>query len=424
MEPFHLLIKPTGADCNLGCRYCFFRPKAALYPGSAFRMTDRVMEAAVEQVLAAHPGPEVGFGWQGGEPTLMGLPFFERVVAAVERHRRPGQSVVQSIQTNGILVGDEWASFFARHHFLVGLSLDGPAALHDAFRVDAGGHGTHGRVLRAWETLVRHGADVNILCTVHAANVSEPLAVYRFFRDALAARFVQFIPIVERAADARAGEGGNGAVSDRSVRPGEYGRFLSAVFDEWVRRDVGTVFVQAFDAALASWVGQPSLCVFAPTCGRAPVLEHNGDLYVCDHFVDPAHLVGNILRDRLVALLDSDALRDFGEGKRRLLPAPCRGCDVAFACQGECPRNRFGVGPAGERGLNYLCEDYAHFFRHVTPVMEAMAGLLRRGRPPAEIMARLSADPADLAARLARAGRNDACPCGSGVKVKRCHGGR
>ena len=421
MEPFHLLIKPTGADCNLGCRYCFFRPKASLYPGSDFRMTDEVMEAAVEQVLATHPGPEVGLGWQGGEPTLMGLPFFERVVAAVERHRRPGQRVVQSIQTNGVLVDDEWASFFARHHFLVGLSLDGPAAMHDAYRVNAGGQGTHRQVVHAWDTLTRHGAEVNILCTVHAANLGQPLAVYRYFRDVLSARFVQFIPIVERTADARPGEA---PVSDRSVRPGEYGRFLSAVFDEWVRRDVGTVFVQAFDAALASWVGRPSLCVFAPTCGRAPVLEHNGDLYACDHFVDPAHLVGNILRDPLEALLDSDALREFGDDKRRLLPEPCRACDVAFACQGECPRNRFGTGPGGGDGLNYLCEDYGHFFRHVTPSMERMADLLQRGRAPAEIMARLAADPSDLAARLGAAGRNDPCPCGSGLKVKKCHGGR
>ena len=418
MQPFHLLIKPTGADCNLGCRYCFFRPKASLYPGSSFRMTDEVMEAAIEQLLAAHPGPDVAFGWQGGEPTLMGLSFFERVMEAIERHRRPGQRVSQSIQTNGILVNDEWAAFLARHRFLVGLSLDGPPALHDAFRVDAGGHGTHGQVMRAWEALARHGVEVNVLCSVHAANASQPLAVYRFFRDRLSARFVQFIPIVERA-------GGQGAaVSARSVRPGEYGRFLATVFDEWVCRDVGTVFVQAFDAALAGWIGQPSLCVFAPTCGRAPVLEHNGDLYACDHFVDPAHLVGNILEERLETLLDSQALREFGEDKRRGLPAACLACDVVFACHGECPRNRFGIGRDGGHGPNYLCEDYRRFFRHVAPSMEAMVNLLGRGRAPAEIMRLGVAGPAGLASRLAAAGRNDPCPCGSGLKTKRCHGGR
>lgn len=436
MEPFHLLVKPTGADCNLGCRYCFFRPKASLYPGSDFRMSDEVMEAAVEQVLAAHPGPEVGFGWQGGEPTLMGLPFFERVVAAVERHRRPGQGVVQSIQTNGVLVDDAWAAFFARHRFLVGLSLDGPAALHDAYRVNAGGQGTHGQVVRAWETLARHGAEVNVLCTVHAANAGQPLAVYRYFRDVLAARFVQFIPIVEPLPPVAAGVGPcpradndtsvrrTPRVSERSVGSGEYGRFLAAIFDEWVRRDVGTVFVQAFDTALANWMGRPSLCVFAATCGRAPVLEHTGDLYACDHFVDPSHRLGNILHTRLEALLESEALRAFGEDKQRLLSERCRACDVLSACQGECPRNRFEEEAGGEPGVNYLCDDYRFFFRHVARPMEEMAGLLRRGRAPAEVMARFAADPNDLPARLAVAGRNDPCPCGSGLKVKKCHGGR
>jgi uncharacterized protein len=423
VEPFHLLIKPTGADCNLWCRYCFFRPKASLYPGSGFRMTDAVMEAAVEQLLAAHPGPEVGFGWQGGEPTLMGLAFFERVMAAVERHRRPGQRVAQSIQTNGVLVDDEWAAFFARHRFLVGLSLDGPPAMHDAYRVNAGGQGTHHHAVRAWDRLGRHGVEVNVLCTVHAANAGQPLAVYRYFRDVLAARFVQFIPIVELVHGNGPGEKADGAVTARSVRPGEYGRFLSAIFDEWVRRDVGTVFVQAFDAALSNWVGQPSLCVFAPACGRAPVLEHNGDLYACDHFVDPDHRLGNILQARLETLLEAEALREFGEDKRRL-PERCADCDVLFACRGECPRNRFAAEAGGEPGVNYLCEDYRHFFRHVSRPMEVMAGLLRGGRAPAEIMAQLAADPVDLPVRLAAAGRNDPCPCGSGLKVKKCHGGR
>ena len=418
MAPFHLLIKPTGAACNLACRYCFYLPKSALYPSGTFRMSDEVLEAAVEQVLAAHPGPEVTIAWQGGEPTLMGLAFYQRAAAAIDRQRRPGQRVLQTMQTNGALIDAEWAAFLSAHGILVGLSMDGPPALHDAYRLDRGGHPTAARVLRAWELLSAAGADVNVLCAVHAANVREPLAVYRYFRD-LGARYLQFIPIVEPT---RAPGAGPHTVSARSVRPGQYGRFLAALFDAWVARDIGTVFVQAFDAALASWLGQPSLCIFSPSCGRAPVLEHNGDVYACDHFVAPAHRLGNILTDSLATLLESPALRAFGDAKERALPPGCQVCPVLFACRGECPRNRFVAAGNGAPDGNYLCRDYRHFFSHIAPVMDTMAELVLRGGDPRAVMPRAAAAADQLAARLAAAARNDPCPCGSGLKTKSCHG--
>jgi uncharacterized protein len=414
VRPFHIIVKPAGAACNLQCSYCFFLEKASLYPGSAFRMSDEALESCLRQVLEAHPGPDVAITWQGGEPALMGLPFFERVVELTARYRRPDQRVQHALQTNGILLDEAWCAFLARHGFLVGLSLDGPAAEHDAYRRDRGGDGTHARVLRAWERLSQAGADVNVLCAVHAANARHPLAVYRFFRDTLGARYIQFIPIVERMP---AGRG----MSPRSVNQGDYGRFMTAVFDEWVRRDVGVVFVQAFDAALASWLGSASLCVFDSTCGRAPVVEHNGDVYACDHFVDPSHLLGNLLSEPLAAMLEGDRLGTFGLVKERLLPDRCRTCDVLFACRGECPRNRFAATGGRGEALLYLCDDYRHFFHHVGPAIDAMAGLLGRERPAREAMPHAVAASRDLAQKLARAGRNDPCPCGSGLKVKRCH---
>ena len=293
---FHLLAKPTGAVCNLDCKYCFFLSKEMLYPGSRFQMADNLLETYIRQLLESQAGPEVIVGWQGGEPTLMGLDFFERSIEYVKRYRRPGQQVAYTIQTNGTRLDDAWCAFFKRHGFLVGLSIDGPAELHDAYRIDKGGAGTFADVMRGWEMLNRHGVDVNILCSVHAANAEHPLDVYRFFRDELKTSFIQFIPIVERVTEemlpvANMGWGERGSdprplytidghhVTERSVGAEQWGRFLNTIFDEWVRRDVGTVFIQMFDAALASWVGAPpSMCIFSETCGSALALEHNGDL--------------------------------------------------------------------------------------------------------------------------------------------------
>ncbi len=418
---FHVLAKPVGAVCNLACRYCYFLSKADLYPGSRFRMPDHVLEAYVRQLFEAQAGREVSVAWQGGEPTLMGLSFFRRSLDLVEKHRKAGTDVRYTIQTNGVLLDDEWCEFFREHRFLVGLSLDGPQAVHDAYRVDKHGRGTFDTVVRAAHLLQRHRVDVNILACVHAASGDHPINVYRFLRDEVGARFIQFIPIVERAATSEAQNAE--AATAWSVRPAQWGGFLTAIFDEWVRRDVGVVFVQQFDAALACWAGvSPGVCVFTETCGDAVALEHNGDLYCCDHFVDRDHLLGNILETPMPQLVASDRLRAFGDAKRDALPACCRQCDVRFACRGECPKNRFVKTPDGEAGLNYLCEGYKAFFAHVARPMRIMADLLRHERAPAEIMWRLRREDEELVAAVRAAGRNQPCPCGSGRKVKQCHG--
>ncbi len=362
---FHLLVKPTGAVCNLDCKYCFFLSKEALYPGSRFRMADDLLETYVRQLLEAQQGPEVSIAWQGGEPTLMGLDFFRHSMELVEKYKKPGQILQHTIQTNGTKLNDEWGAFFKQHNFLVGLSMDGPQAMHDTYRVNKGGAGSFAQVMKGWEKLTEHAVDVNILCTVHAANADHPTEVYHFFRDELKAQYMQFIPIVERATMETLPVANQGwgerpgsdrplytqvgeLVTDRSVKPEQYGRFLVTIFDEWVRRDVGKVFVQSFDAALANWIGQPSLCIFSPTCGKALALEHNGDLYSCDHFVEPAFLLGNISETHMLDLVSSDQQRKFGQDKYDTLPQYCRQCEVLFACYGECPRNRFIHTPDGE----------------------------------------------------------------------------
>ena len=375
---FHVLGKPTGAICNLDCSYCFFLAKEELYPGSTFRMSEDVLESYIRQLLEAHRDPEVTVSWQGGEPTLMGIDFFRRVVELVERYRRPDQVVEHTIQTNGTLIDDQWAAFLAEHDFLVGISIDGPRELHDAYRVDKGGKPTFDRVIRGLQRLRAHGVRWNVLTTVHHANEDHGLDVYRFLRDDLGAEFVQFIPIVELPAPG--GIPAGSVVTDRSVSQEGYGRFLVAVFDEWVRRDVGTVYVQMFDSTLASFVGVGgSLCDHAETCGTAMALEHNGDLYSCDHFVEPEHLLGNITLLPLIDLVSSTQQRTFGDVKRDSLPAYCRSCDVRFACNGGCPKDRFTMAEDGEPGLHYLCPSYQNFFRHVDRPMRFMAAQLRAG---------------------------------------------
>jgi uncharacterized protein len=406
---FHVLAKPTGPICNLDCEYCFFLSKEALYPGDRFRMGDELLDTYIRQLLESHTTPEVTIAWQGGEPTLMGVDHFRRAIELVEQYRRPGQTVEHTIQTNGTLLTDEWCELLAEHHFLVGISIDGPPEFHDRYRVDKKGRPTYDRVVRGLDLLKQHGVDWNVLCTVNAGNQHAPLDVYRFFRDDLGARHIQFIPIVERDNDTGFQEGDT--VTDRSVDPEAWGRFMIAVFDEWVTGDVGTVFVPHFDAALASWLGMPpSLCIFGETCGNAVALEHNGDLYSCDHFVEPDHLLGNITQTHMVELLASPQQRAFGNAKRDTLPAYCRSCDVRFACNGECPKNRFTLTPDGEPGLNYLCAGYKAFFTHIDGLMRIMADLLRQHRYADEVVT-----------VLAQAGRNDPCPCGSGRKAKQCH---
>ncbi len=419
---FHVMVKPHGSLCNLDCRYCYYLSKERLYPGSDFRMDESLLEAFIRQYIAAQRVPEVTFAWQGGEPTLLGREFFERAVALQQKHARPGMRILNALQTNATTLDDAWCRFFAEHGFLVGVSLDGPGALHDAYRVDKGGHPTFERVMRGVERLRAHGADFNILACVHAANADHPLDVYRFLRDEVGAQFVQFIPIVERDNDTGS-QGDTAAVTARSVSGEQYGRFLIAIFDEWVRRDVGHVFVQIFDVALAAWSGQrPGLCVFEETCGYALAMEHNGDVYSCDHFVEQAHLLGNMQIVPLAELAGSEQQRRFGAAKRDTLPRLCRECPVRFVCNGGCPKDRLLTTPDGEPGLNVLCAGFKAFFTHIDRPMRLMAAELRRGRPPANIMLALAREDVEFARKLAAAGRNDPCPCGSGRKVKHCHG--
>jgi uncharacterized protein len=381
VRAFHVMAKPTGAICNLDCTYCFYLEKESLFPGGSFRMSEDVLEGYVRGLLEAHRGvPEVVVAFQGGEPTMMGLDFFRRVLEIERRHVQPGQQLLNTLQTNATLLDDEWATFLAANGFLVGVSVDGPRQLHDAYRVDKGGKPTFDRVMRGLDALKRAGAEWNALTTVHHANEDHGAEVYRFLRDDLGAGFIQLIPIVEWDGT---------RVSDASVSPGGYGRFLVEVFDEWVRRDVGTVFVQSFDSALASWFGMPEagVCVHAETCGRAVALEHNGNVYSCDHFVAPEHLIGNLADGRsLLQIVDSPKQQAFGLAKRDTLPAYCRGCSVRFACNGGCPKDRFTVTPDGEPGLHYLCPSYQLFFTHIDKPMRVMADLLRREQPPSQVM--------------------------------------
>jgi uncharacterized protein len=428
---FHLMAKPTGAVCNLDCSYCFFLSKEMLYPGSRFRMADELLETYLRQLIESHArAPEVTIAWQGGEPTLMGLEFFRRSVELAQRYLRPGQRAAYTIQTNATKLDAEWAEFFTEHGFLVGISIDGPREIHDAYRVTKGGRGSFDQVMRGLGYLREGGVEWNALTTIHAANCDRGREVYCFLRDQCGARFVQFIPIIERVAEAS--EDGTAPwtswrdrplyvqhgdrVTGRSVTAEQYGRFLIDVFEEWIRRDVGEVYVQMFDVALANWVGAPpGLCIHSETCGLALALEHTGDLYCCDHFVEPSFKLGNIRETHMLELVSSPQQRQFGLNKRASLPRYCRECDVRFACHGGCPKDRFIDTPDGEPGLNYLCAGYKDFFHHVDSPMRFMADQLRRDGAPAEVMRVYASEDA-------RRGRNDPCSCGSDRKWKQCHG--
>ena len=419
--PFHVLAKPTGARCNLRCDYCFFLKKERLYPGSAFRMPDDVMDAYIRQTIDGNSASEVSIAWQGGEPTLMGIDFFRRAVEVEKKYARFGLRIENTIQTNGVLLDRQWCAFLRQNDFLVGLSIDGPRPLHDAYRRDKTGNSVFDKVVGAARSMQEHGVEFNILCTVNSANSLKPLEVYRFFRDELKARYLQFIPIVER--DNETGRQEGTRLTDRSVRPEQYGRFLIEIFDEWVRRDVGDMFVQFFDGVLAAHLwGGSSLCVLQPTCGRNVALEHNGDLYSCDHFVEPRYLLGNILETPIAQLVSSDKQVSFGRSKCDSLPAYCRRCEYLFACNGECPKNRVLKSADGEEGLNWLCSGLKAFFSHTEHHMRIMADLLRSGRDAGGIMEILAAGSDRPLLPPAPPGRNDLCPCGSGLKFKKCHG--
>jgi uncharacterized protein len=424
-EAVHILAKPTGAICNLGCSYCFFLDKELLYEGDQFRMSEEMLDGYIKSLIEMHKVPSVNIAWQGGEPTLMGLDFYRKSIEIAEKYRKPGMSFLHTMQTNGTLLTDEWCEFFADNDFLIGISIDGPRELHDAYRVTKRGEGTFDKVMRGLRLLQKHNVEYNILTTVNHKNGSYPLEVYKFLRDDAGTDWMQFIPVIERV-----DENGNPAdlrgtyASERSVGAEQFGNFLITIFDEWVRNDVGSVFVQTFEATARNFadMGQSGMCVFNETCGAGPALEHNGDLYSCDHFVDPEFLLGNVADASIDELVSGPQQYQFGQDKLTDLPQYCLDCDVRFACHGECPKNRFITTPDGEPGLNYLCAGFKDFFHHIDPPMRAMIDLMRNGQEAAGIMDILAREENPFAEALQRAGRNDPCPCASGRKVKYCHG--
>ena len=389
-------------------------------------MSDEQLERYLRQLIETHAGQrEVTIAWQGGEPTLLGVDFFRKVVRLQSNYAN-GKTIENALQTNGTLLDDTWAEFLSERKWLVGISIDGPRALHDAYRVDKGSQPTFDRVLRGIEVLRRHKVEFNTLTTVHRANASNPLEVYRFLREN-GSGYMQFIPIVEKISASPTSQGltlitpsykEESTIAPWSVEAEQYGRFLCAIFDEWVHNDVGRVFVQLFDVSLEMWMGmEASLCVFRRTCGSELAIEHSGDVYSCDHFVYPENKLGNIMESSLRSLADSPQQRAFGAGKNNTLPQYCRKCEVRFACNGECPKHRFITTPDGEPGLNYLCAGYKMFFSHIDPYMRFMAGELRSQRAPANIMQFLHKPDIKPPQQPLR---NQPCPCGSERKFKHC----
>lgn len=434
---FHIMTKPIGPRCNLACDYCFYRDKEKLYaPDEKWRMSDELLEQYIRQYIESQDAPEVSFAWQGGEPTLLGVDFFRRVVQ-LQGQYAGGKRISNALQTNGTLLDDAWCEFLSVNRFLVGLSVDGPRELHNRYRVDKHRRPTFDSVLRGVELLKLHKAEFNTLTVVNCLNSQHPLEVYKFLKD-IGSQFIQFIPLVERmAAPPAAGQPiqlapppvpGSPATEGPGVTPWsvdglQFGKFMASIFGHWVRHDVGTTFVQLFDVALGAWMGlQPSLCVFSRQCGSAMALEHNGDLYSCDHYVYPRYRLGNLRNQSLAQMAQSPQQIQFGRAKSDSLPQYCRQCPWLFACNGECPKHRFSSTPDGQAGLNYLCPGYKHFFAHVDPQMRRMAELLHARRAAADIMPELR--QADHTARQTAtwrlAGRNDPCPCGSGRKFKNC----
>ncbi|MGC1953355.1 MAG: anaerobic sulfatase maturase [Gammaproteobacteria bacterium] len=396
----HVLAKPIGPVCDIQCDYCFYLEKRALFDrDEQYRMPDAVVEAYIRQYVESQPTPVVEFVWHGGEPTLLGIDFFQRAVALQQLYR-DRKEIRNTLQTNGLHLDDAWCEFFKANDFFVGVSLDGPREIHNRYRKDRKGHGTFDRVMQGVRLLQKHGVEFNVLACVGRDTAYRPLEVYRFFKDARIP-FIQFTPIVEREPDAdtraiklwlaRPAVLGkpepNTRVTPWTVEPEAYGDFLIAIYEEWVRKDVGHVFVMNFEWALNAWLGEPSpVCIFSKQCGRAVAMEHDGSVFACDHYVYPEYKLGNVLTDNLGAMVERSVASGFGPHKEKTLPRYCRECEVLNACWGGCPKHRFATTPDGEPGLHYLCAGYKKFFRHIRKYLRAMATLLENGLPASCVM--------------------------------------
>lgn len=425
---FHVMLKPAGPSCNLNCTYCYYLEKKKLFrPLPEMRMTTELLEEFTKQFIEAHQVPVVTFTWQGGEPTLMGLDFY-RLALELQKKYRGGKKIENAFQTNGTRLNDDWCKFFADNNILVGISIDGEEHNHDHYRRTFSGGSTFRQVMKGIELLRRNKVEFNTLSVVNDYNAAYAIETYRFLKK-IGSGFMQFLPVVEIVDEKRDSQelqllaplhSDNPQVTEWSVKPEEYGNFLITIFDEWVRNDVARCFVQIFDATLANYTGEnPGLCVFNDTCGDALAMEHNGDVFSCDHFVYPEYYLGNIHDTPLIDMARSQTQFDFGIAKRNTLPRYCLQCNVRYACHGECPKHRFMTAPDGTKGLNYLCKAYKMFYTHAEPYMDFMARELKNKRPPANVMSWIR-NRENQVKKAVMPERNDPCPCGSGKKFKNC----
>lgn len=392
-KPLYVMLKPAGAHCNLACKYCYYLEKNKLYPtAQRHLMSDEMLEQFTREYIEAQTMNQVLFTWHGGEPLLRSIDFYRKALSLQQKYAG-GRRIDNVIQTNGTLLTDEWCEFFAQNHWLVGISIDGPQPYHDHYRLTAAGKPSWQKVMQGIKLLKKHGVEWNAMAVVNAYNANHPLEFYRFFKEN-GCQFLQFTPIVERLTRHEDGrtlaslaDKDEISLSEASVAPEQWGYFLCAIFDEWVRKDVGKIFVEIFDCTLANWMGvSPGICAYSKECGHAGVMEHNGDVYSCDHFVFPEYKLGNIRDHSLIDMLYGEQQQEFSRLKHSSLPRQCKECDMEFACHGECPKNRFMKDKYGDSGLNYLCPGYYHYYQHVAPYMDYMKQELMLQRPPSNIM--------------------------------------
>ena len=392
-KPLYVMLKPAGAHCNLACKYCYYLEKNNLYQNSnRHLMSDEMLEQFTREYIEAQTMPQVLFTWHGGEPLMRSIDFYKKALALQKKYAH-GKQIDNVIQTNGTLLTDEWCEFFAKNHWLVGISIDGPQEYHDHYRVTPAGKPSWEKVMQGISLLKKHRVEWNAMAVVNAYNAEHPLEFYHFFRDN-GCQYLQFTPIVERLTEHEDGRTLASLADDReipladaSVTPQQWGNFLCTIFDDWVRHDVGKTFVEIFDCTLANWMGVlPGICAYSKECGHAGVMEHNGDVYSCDHFVFPEYMLGNIREQSLIDMLYGEKQQAFSRLKHTSLPRQCKECDMEFACHGECPKNRFEKDKYGEPGLNYLCQGYYQYYSHVAPYMDFMKRELLAQRPPANIM--------------------------------------